>query len=191
MKKRRSLNIGKWIGNISIGISLIGFGVFIYPLITAYVPTEQVRAEYKDNTLVIPKINASSPLIYNVDPFTKSVYQDALKNGVAHAKGTSLPGEDGTVFLFAHSSGNPWELTRYNTVFLRLSELERGDSILLYANNTTYEYTVAEKKEVWPQEVSYLKEVSDENILILQTCTPIGTDLKRLLVFAELTNTEQ
>lgn len=40
------------------------------------------------------------------------------------------------------------------------------------------------KKTVWPNEVKYLKE-DQGDILILQTCTPIGTALQRLLVFAK------
>lgn len=185
MKESNNRTIFRYIGNISIGLSLLGFGVFLYPVIQAYFPPEVVYGSVREDSVVIPKINAQAPLLFNVDPFDKPEYTEALKEGVAHAEGTALPGDGGTVFLFAHSSGNPWELTRYNTVFLRLSELQRGDSVFVYRDGQEYEYAVTEKKEVWPNEVSYLVD-QEENTLILQTCTPIGTDLKRLLVFAEL-----
>ena len=79
-------------------------------------------------------------------------------------------------------------MTRFNTVFLRLGELNMGDIISIYKDGKEYTYAVSDKKEVWPNEVSYLVNAEDEDILILQTCTPIGTDLKRLLIFAKPVN---
>lgn len=149
-------------------------------------PPEAVSvSSYSDGThLSIPKIKASASIKEQVDPFNKSEYQEVLKKSIAHAKGTSLPGENGTSFIFAHSSGNPWELTRINTVFLRLSELQKGDQIIIHRNKKKYTYVVREKKEVLPSEISYLLSTKRTQ-LILQTCTPIGTDWKRLLVFAD------
>ena len=111
------------------------------------------------------------------------IYNKALQNGVAHAKNTALPGQKGTAFLFAHSSGNPWELTRMNTIFLRLGELQNGDVIEIVSNGKMLKYKVVDKKEVDPTEVDFLLK-SEKTQLVLQTCTPIGTSLKRLLVFA-------
>lgn len=120
----------------------------------------------------------------NVDPWNEAVYKEVLKHSVAHARGTALPGEKKTIFLFAHSSGSPWEITHSNTVFLRLGELKKNDTILIDYKGERFKYSVTYKKEVWPQDTRYLN--SEENILILQTCTPLGTSIKRLLVFAEL-----
>jgi sortase A len=169
------------IGNILIVTSLI-----FYPLLHAYtpaVPVQKVTAQTGTH-ITIPLINAQAPVVENVDPWNQSVYNEQLKKGVAHAKGTSLPGEDGTVFLFAHSSGMPWELTRYNTIFLRLGELQQGDEITITRNGKEYRYSVSSKQEVDPSQVQYLLE-TQKNQLILQTCTPIGTSLRRLLIFAE------
>ena len=137
--------------------------------------------------ITIPKIHAQAQVTENVDPFNEKEYNEVLKKNIAHAKGTALPGEEGTIFLFAHSSGTPWEITRFNTIFLRLGELQKGDSIVLVRNGKKFAYTVSNKKEVWPSEVSYLLDTKQTQ-LILQTCTPIGTSLKRLLVFAEPTD---
>ncbi len=126
--------------------------------------------------ITIPKIHAQAPVIENVDPWNEASYKEVLKKGVAQAKGTN--------FLFAHSSGNPWEVTRFNTIFFRIGELEKGDPIIMEKNGVKHQYIVKEKKEVWPTDVSYLKN-PPKNELILQTCTPIGTSLKRLLVFAK------
>lgn len=132
----------------------------------------------------IPKIRATGVVVPNVDPWKKTEYELALKHGIAAAKGFALPGEHGPIYLFAHSSGLPWELTRYNTVFLRLGELEMDDRITIWRDGRKYDYKVIAKKEVSPTEVEEVTNVKGD-ILIIQTCTPIGTDWKRLLIFSE------
>ncbi len=174
------------LGNLLIVLSLITFIYTVYPLIAVYffTPVIQPIQSQKGIFLTIPKIKAIAPIIENVDPWNEKQYNQALKKGVAQARGTSLPGENGTVFIFAHSTGAPWEITWYNTIFLRLNELQKNDSIVITKNGKKYNYAVREKKEVWPNEVNYLLQ-SNKNQLILQTCAPIGTSLKRLLVFAD------
>lgn len=175
------------LGNFLIFSSFLLFLYIYYPIIMIYLfPTQPVSIPQQGISIYIPKIGAYAPIVTNVDPWKKEVYQDALQKGVAHAKGTSLPGEEGKIFLFAHSSEAPWRITRINTVFFRLGELEPGDVIKIYKDGQEISYFVKKLIEVWPTEVSYLKEVSDE--LVLQTCTPVGTDFKRLLVFAEKIN---
>lgn len=175
------------LGSALIITSLFGFAFTFYPLIRLYLFPPQTQnittAKFPEPYIQIEKISAVAPIVEQVDPWSQSAYNQALKNGVAHAKGSYLPGESGTVFLFAHSSGAPWELTRYNTVFFRLTELQSGDTIIIGRQGKRFHYTVTEKKEVWPSEISYLTDL-EKNQLIVQTCVPIGTSLKRLLVFA-------
>ncbi len=174
------------LGNLLIILSLLGFSFVFYPIARIYFfpPTIQPIPTQKGIFLTIPKIHAQAPIIENVNPWNESQYQQALKKGIAHAKGTALPDEKGTIFLFAHSSGAPWEIAWYNTIFLRLGELQKGDNIEITKNGKKYLFKVREKKEVWPNEVSYLLQTKKDG-LILQTCTPIGTSLKRLLIFAD------
>lgn len=183
-------NIQKNLGTFLMiaGVSLLLY--IYYPIARAYFfpqpPPQQPIAEAQISEsywIEIPKINAANPIVMNVDPWDADAYKESLKEGIAHAKGTARPGEKGT-YLFAHSSDYPWNITRYNTAFFKLHELEEGDSIIIRNGDITYEYQVVDMKEVWPTEVQYLKNPNAD--LILQTCTPIGTDLRRLLVFAEL-----
>ncbi len=154
-----------------------------YPLVQLFIPQNQVEVR-SPNRISIPKISTVAPIIWNVDPFNDAEYHEALTHGVAHAKGTSLPGQPGTVYIFAHSSDFPWRLTRYNVIFFRLGELVRGDQIVVTRDGHDYIYKVREARKVWPTEIKYLTE-SKQNQLILQTCWPIGTSLMRLLVFAD------
>lgn len=185
LMKKRSLSY--YLGTFFIIASLIGFVFIFYPVLSAYIFPRQLTAQEKSQSfiLTIPTIKAEGVVLINVDPFNKDEYMDALKRGIAHAKNTSLPGERGTVFLFAHSSGMPWEITRYNSVFLRLNELQLNNEIKIMYEGKEYTYVVKNKKEVFPTEVNYLLKESKHH-LILQTCTPIGTDWKRLLIFADI-----
>lgn len=174
------------LGNLLIILSLLGLSVVFYPIVRIYLfpPTIKPMATQKEIFLTIPKIHAQAPIVENVNPWDITEYSQTLKKGIAHAKGTALPGEKGTVFLFAHSSGAPWDIAWYNTIFLRLGELQKGDNIEINKNGKKYLFKVREKKEVWPNEVNYLSGTK-KNQLILQTCTPVGTSLKRLLIFAD------
>lgn len=174
-----------YLGNLLLISSVLSFFVIFYPVITSYLFPKPIKAsaELKGDYITIPKIKAQAPLIFNVDPWKEDIYKEALRRGVAHAKGTSLPGEKGSSFIFAHSSGNPIEQTNYNTVFLKLGELKIGDSIEIKRDNKVYKYNVTQLKIVSPSEVDYLKNTKSDGIVI-QTCWPIGTAFKRLLVFA-------
>lgn len=177
------------IGNILIGLSVAGVLVIFYPVIREELlyRTQKIYTEKPTSqafSIRIPSIKINLPVTENVDPWNQTEYRVALQNGVAHAKGTSLPDQEGLVYLFAHSSDVPWRMTRYNTAFFRLGRMNKGDKVIITYKGVDYPYSVREKKVVWPNEVKYITE-QDRNLLILQTCTPIGTSLKRLLVFAD------
>jgi len=179
-------SLKKNIGTILILVSLLGFFALYYPylkeLLFPPIITDEVR-EATGFSIEIPSINVFSKVIEDVDPFDKDGYLEMLKQGVAHARGTSLPGEGGAVYLFAHSSDVPWRITRYNTAFFKLDFVEIGEVIYIRKKGRVFKYEVIDKKTVWPTEVEYLTE-DQGDVLILQTCTPVGTDLQRLLVFA-------
>lgn len=188
MKQKQTKHIGIYIGNALITIALIGLFFTYVPILLLYVtPPQTITIEKNPSNYIldIPKIHAVAPLVLNVNPWDPKEYMEALKKGVAHAKGTVLPGEKGLTYLFAHSSGIPWEITRYNTIFYRLGELQPHDTIVVYHLKKVFRYEITEKKIVWPNDTRYLTDNS-QNHLIIQTCTPIGTDLKRLLIFATL-----
>lgn len=184
-KKAKQNKISKNIGNFLLVGSVLLFLLLFYPLISIYLfPPKAVDIKTLPNNYIsVPKINAQAPVTFNVNAFNENEYQEVLKRGVAHAKNTALPGEKGSVFIFAHSSGNPIEISTYNTIFLKLGELQTNDEIQIKRDNKIYTYKVTEKKVVWPNEVEYLEQKKDQ--LILQTCWPIGTSLKRLLIFAK------
>lgn len=136
--------------------------------------------------IVIEKINANSKVVTNVDPGNEKEYVQALTKGVAHARGTSLPGERGNIYLFSHSTDAPWNIVRYNAVFYLLRELDKGDRVILFYQDRRYDYIVFDKQVVEPNDTSYLTNTYDQSVLTLQTCDPPGTLFKRLIVRAKL-----
>jgi len=136
-------------------------------------------------SIVIPKINAKSKIIPNVDTSDEVSYNKALRDGVAHAKGTFFPGQGKNVYLFAHSTDTPLNIARYNAVFYLLRKLEIGDEIIVFFADQKYVYQVTEKKVTDAKDTSWLMESDRGEELVLQTCYPPGTTLKRLIVVAK------
>lgn len=160
--------------HISYSLNTTEVGTFDKPLI---VPNT-------DFSIAIPKIGAVAPIIENVDPLNKNVYLKALKEGVAHAKGTAFPGEDGNVYIFAHSTDSFYNVGKYNAIFYLLGKLSKGDEVFIYYRGNKIKYLVDQVKIVKPDEIQYLTKKTDENTLTLQTCYPPGTTIDRLIVIA-------
>jgi len=145
-------------------------------------------AKDKNFSVVIPKIGASAKVIANVDPANSKEYQMALTQGVAHAKGTSLPDQAGNTFLFAHSSDSFFHANTYNAVFYLLNKMEIGDEFYLVYKESLYKYRVIKSAVVDPTETNYYNLVlgNEGRTATLMTCWPPATTLKRLLIVGEL-----
>ena len=70
-----------------------------------------------DFSLVIPKIGVNSQVFPNIDSGDELEYLPVLKQGVAHAKNSSLPDESGVTYIFAHSTDRFYNITHYNEAF--------------------------------------------------------------------------
>lgn len=151
-------------------------------------PKEQVLIP-KDTefSILIPKIGASAKVFVNIDPAKEDEFLPILQKGIAHAKGTSFPGLNSNIYLFAHSADNFWNAGRYNAVFYLLKNLGVGDQIVVFFQDRRYNYSVAETKIIDPSDTSYLVKQQEpkEESLVLQTCWPPGTTWKRFIVIAK------
>lgn len=146
---------------------------------------KQITPVDTDFGIMIPRIRANAKVIKNVDPFISAEYQVALTRGVAHAKGSALPGQPGNIFIFSHSSVDFLNASKYNSIFYLLTKLEKDDSIKLFYEDKEYDYLVIEKTIVNADEIEYLTlEPTKEETLTLMTCWPAGTSLKRLIIQA-------
>jgi sortase A len=122
-------------------------------------------------------------------PVMDSVTASALNEGVVHLPETSLPWSETperNVYLAGHRLG--WPGTGSHLIFYRLNELDGGERITLRdRQGARYDYRVLESFSVWPNENWVTGRVRGRDLLTLQTCTPIPTFQKRLIVRAERT----
>jgi sortase A len=136
-----------------------------------------------DNIIDIPKINVHAPVIYepSVD---EAAIETALQNGVVHYGNTAIPGQNGNVAIFGHSSNDWWEPGNFKFVFVLLDKLVPGDTITVDYNAKAYTYKVTGSKVVEPTDVGVLKPTATPTLTLI-TCSPPGTSLRRLVVTAE------
>lgn len=152
-------------------------------------PTLQLEgyslADLGDNQLLIPKIEVNAPIIWKNDADERTMVK-ALEDGIAHYGFTALPSDgEGNVFLTGHSSYLPWAPGKYKSIFANLDRLESGDQLAVSFRGVVYLYEVKDKRVVKPSDLSVL-EASAEPTLTLMTCVPVGTNLNRLVVVANL-----
>lgn len=140
----------------------------------------------EQNGIVIPKLFIQERIIPNIDSTDKVDYLPALREGIAHAAGTGLPGSGQLGYYFAHSSGASSALSRGKAVFYLLGKLDLGDEVQIYQDGQKYTYEVVHKTITEPDDLSFLDQEGDK--IVLQTCWPVGTSKNRLIITAERKN---
>jgi LPXTG-site transpeptidase (sortase) family protein len=146
-------------------------------------PSSPSASSLTPNQLVIPKIRVEAPVIWKVSP---DRILSELRRGVAHYQGTATPNDSGgNVFITGHSSGFFWDRGAYNRVFANLDKLVAGDLIALSTDSARYIYKVKDSIVVRPNQVEVLNQTATPS-LSLMTCVPVGTNLRRLVVRADL-----
>ena len=140
----------------------------------------------RDFGIVIEKIGVNAPVVENVPVTDEKLYREALRYGVAHAKGTVKPGEVGNSYIFAHSSLNFWQLGKYATVFNLLRKVEPSDRVVIFYHGQRFDYYVMNKEKVPGFNTYPLTRNFSAPYLTLQTCDPPGTTINRLVITAKL-----
>lgn len=190
----KSLIFGFSMGSVVLLIMLFGFfnERFIAPFITPsrHVSSTPIILDSEtsvgnDPKIIIPKINAEYPVIYDEESIDEAAVQRALEGGVLHYPTTVNPGELGNAAIFGHSSNNILNSGKYKFAFVLLNKLESGDTFMLHYQGKRYVYRVYEKKIVKPEEISVLGDQGRPATVALITCDPPGTAINRLVVFGE------
>lgn len=157
------------------------------------IPILNMEIMPSDTRLIVPAINQNIPVVgassENLEKkdwgaLEKDI-QNALKDGVVHYPGTSWPDQTGNTVITGHSSYFPWDPGRFKDVFALLHDVNVGDKIALYYKQHKYIYEISEKKVVMPDNIEPLKQTTDQRLTLI-TCTPVGTNLKRLIVVGKL-----
>lgn len=190
-----SLIFGLGVGSITILIFLFSFfneriiAPFIQPSRNVtnipIITTSNVGAE---PLVVIPKINAEIPVIYDVNTVDESAVLQGLEHGVVHYADTAIPGQNGNVVIVGHSSNNILNRGKYKFAFVLLHDLVPGDTFYLQKDGKRYTYQVYKRTIVKPTDVSVLGLADKPATATLITCDPPGTSNNRLVVTGEQIN---
>jgi sortase A len=140
----------------------------------------------EDVSINIASLSLSAPVVLNVDGNDKETYLAALENGVAHMKGTPLPGDPGNSVIFGHSSYYKDKPGNYKTIFATLNNLKVGDAIAIVRSGNTLNFAVTAKNIVNPDDVNVVSQDNSKKELTLITCWPVNTTQQRLVITAEL-----
>lgn len=180
-----------YFANLSESADSLEFqGLFTYDPTTKSRKEIIVNREYNKNMYInIPQIGIEDIRITaNVESSDEKIYDQYLKYGLAHFKGTPLPGDGGNSFIYGHSA----ILTFFNkhanlpeTIFTKLEDIDIGDTVLISKDSSELKYIVRNKRIVDPSDFSILKTQGDKETVTLMTCWPLGVGTKRLVVVAE------
>lgn len=140
--------------------------------------TRVTKPNYQQFNLSVPKLKIENTKVF--------VDSNDLSAGLVHLPGTALPGEKGNVFISGHSALSP--LFSFKTAtFGKLTDLKKGDKIIIEAGRVKYTYSVQQLKVVDPNDVSVILPPDErERYISLMTCVPPGLNLKRLVVLGKM-----
>ena len=140
------------------------------------------KIEIKEYYLSIPKLNIVNAKV--------AVGGTDLTRALVHYLPTTLPGENGNVAIFGHSSlPYNYNAKDYRTIFTYLPSVEKGDKIYAKVGNKSFEYEVFDIFIVTPDQVSILDQKYDASYMTVVTCVPPGSTQDRLVVRSKLVNT--
>lgn len=155
---------------------------------TAVQPEINVKTVYTDkqDTLEIPKISISVPIIFSASANKDSLMKD-LDAGVVFYPGSVYPGQAGQMIILGHSAPPGWPHIKHDWAFTDLDKLSPGDTIAIDLNNKQYTYVVKQKTIIKKgADVPQDNSLASNNVLTLISCWPPGKDYQRIAVTAEL-----
>lgn len=148
-----------------------------------------IDTDYKKSMkLSIPRANIMRiNLAANIPGSNPEIYDEALKYGVAHLKGTAVPGDNGLTVIYGHSGVTGFFAGRSSPqiVFSRLDAVSIGDTMTIERDGKELRYVVSSKKIIEAQDLGFMTDSTEKERAILLTCWPLGIGTKRLIVIAD------
>jgi LPXTG-site transpeptidase (sortase) family protein len=136
------------------------------------------EVNYFSSKIIVEKDLSSPKIIIPSIGVDERINTESLNLGVMSDPGENVPGEN-PVVLYGHR-------TLQGSPFLRLNELEKGDTFLLeWPGVGELNYSVANTTTV---PASYDLNEHGKNTVYLITCDPIGSTENRIIVQGELTD---
>lgn len=138
----------------------------------------QTPVGYSQFSLTIPRLN--------IEKATVEVDSNDLSKGLVHLPNSALPGEKGNVFISGHSALSPI-FSFKKALFANLTDLKKGDQIIVDVLGVKFKYEVSSLTVVDPSDLSVIKTPDNTGRYIsLMTCVPPGLNFKRLVVLGKM-----
>ncbi len=140
-------------------------------------------ASQKPFSVSIPSLGITDLTITHPDDaFTQKGVLSVLKDGVGHL--FAYPGEKSRILIYGHSSGYPWDLSKYTKIFRGINKIQLGAHIYVTYKGKLFVYEVSEKKTIPAKDRSMFESATNAEELILYTCWPPDSITERYLVHA-------
>lgn len=113
--------------------------------------------------------------------------QVGLNHGAVAYPHSASPGTNGSLIVAGHSSppDDKSAASAFGALFAKLPDIEIGEEIEVSVGGEIVRYKVEAKEVVSPKATSILQQQSDESILKLITCYPVGTTRDRMIITAK------
>lgn len=138
----------------------------------------ETQPNYDRFSISIPKLKIEKEDVF--------VDNNDLSKGLAQLPGSALPGEKGNLFISGHSAFSQFFALK-SVPFSKLSDLRKGDQIMIETPGAKFIYEVIEFKVVNPADLSVLLAPEDQGRYVsLMTCVPPGLNFQRLVVLGKM-----
>jgi len=175
-------------------IFLITFGVLY---LFGFVPNEfnSTIGRYPDHesagnqvgelplTLSAPEVGINTQ-VYNPDSTSTDVLDSWLLKGAVRYPGSGLPGGQGNIFIFGHSTGFKIVHNQAYKTFVGLDKLQPGDPIYVDSADYRYTYKVQWVKMETASEALVVFNTK-ENLLTISTCDTFAAKEDRYVAQAQ------
>lgn len=140
--------------------------------------------QFQNDRLYLPRLNIEGIIEWNV---AQANVNGQLINSLVHLSGTAEPSQNGDVLIAGHSSYYWWTKGAYKNIFAPLVNAKNGDDVIIKKDGIAYQYKIADISEIGNSADLKLNVGGDKKgSLYLITCVPVGTNLRRLVIRAEL-----
>lgn len=140
-------------------------------------------ASQKPFAISIPSIGiVDLTITHPSDPYSQKGVLEVLQNGVGHL--FAYPGKGSKIMIYGHSSGYPWDLSKFTKIFRTINEVQVGTKIYVTYEGKLHVYQVTEKKTIPASDKTAFEPDEKGEQLVLYTCWPPDSISHRYLVYA-------
>lgn len=149
--------------------------------------------------LSIPRLHIRAPVLMPSRIFwdtkewglLEEQMQVGLNHGAVAYPHSAAPGRRGSLIVAGHSSPphDAAAASAYGHLFASLPQIQEGDTVTVTSGGKDISYVVESKKIVAPDDTDILAQQSNESIMKLITCYPVGTTENRMIVTARRVTT--